>query len=225
MLSIKEVSKVYRQNRREVHVLNDVTLEVPTGAVCALLGPSGSGKSTLLGLCAGLDRPTQGAIVVDDVELQRLDENALADFRGRRIGFIFQSFHLIPTLTALENVMVPAELRGSRTARRDATDLLGRVGLAERVHHYPTELSGGEQQRVAVARAYINKPVLLFGDEPTGNLDAETALGIEDLLFQLNQEERTTLVLATHNLSLAAKADLTIRLEGGKVFSTHRSEA
>lgn len=223
MLKLRNVSKIFRQNTRTIHVLDHISLEVTRGTKCSLLGPSGSGKSTLLGVCAGLERPTEGEVVIGDTILNELNENELAEFRGAKIGFIFQSFNLIATLTALENVMVPAELRGSRSARRDATELLARVGLEDRIHHYPSELSGGEQQRVAVARAYINKPIILFGDEPTGNLDAETAAGVEELLFQLNREESTTLVLATHNLHLAAQTDLTIRLEGGKTLTERGS--
>lgn len=217
MLSLKNVSKTYRHGNRDLPVLRDVSLEIPAGSSCALVGPSGSGKSTLLGLCAGLDRPTSGTLRICDRELTSLDEDALADFRGEAIGFVFQSFHLISSLTALENVMVPAELRGRRDSLDSAKELLSRVGLADRFDHYPTQLSGGEQQRVAIARAYVNRPKVLLGDEPTGNLDAENAKRIEDLLFDLNREHGTTLVLATHNPELAARAQRTIALRAGSV--------
>ncbi len=219
MLSLKDVSKTYAQGNRKLEVLKHVNLEVPAGRSCAIMGPSGSGKSTLLGLCAGLDYASSGSIKVDRHELTGMDEESLADFRAHSVGFIFQSFHLIPTLTALENVMVPAELLGREESRVDARELLNRVGLADRQHHYPAQLSGGEQQRVAIARAYVNRPRVLFGDEPTGNLDGENAEVVEKLLFDLNQEHGSTLIMVTHNAELAARADMLVRIRAGSIVT------
>ena len=217
MVSLKNVSKSFEHGNRTLHVLKDITLDIPAGSTCSLVGPSGSGKSTLLGLCAGLDQVTSGTIAVCGRSLTSMSEDELADFRGECIGFVFQSFHLLPTLTAVENVSVPAQLRGRGRVRKEAEELLAQVGLAERLDHYPAELSGGEQQRVAIARAYMNRPQVLFGDEPTGNLDDENARRIEDLLFRLNREHKTTLVLATHNNELAAKTDRIVKLRAGAV--------
>jgi putative ABC transport system ATP-binding protein len=183
------------------------------------VGPSGSGKTTLLGLCAGLDRPTSGSVFLSGSDLTGLSEDSLAALRNEKVGFIFQTFQLIPTLTALENVMVPAELRGTPSPRRRAEELLRQVGLGDRMTHYPTQLSGGEQQRVAIARAFINRPTILFADEPTGNLDADTGAKIENLIFDLNETAGTTLMVVTHNLDLAARTGRTIQLQGGEVVS------
>jgi putative ABC transport system ATP-binding protein len=225
MLELRQVTKAFIHGGRPLTVLKDITLHVSAGAVCALLGPSGSGKSTLLALSAGLERPSSGSIVVDGCAFSTLSEEALAEFRNERIGFIFQAYYLIPTLTARENVMVPAELRGARGARSRATELLERVGLADRADHYPNRLSGGEQQRVAIARAYINQPKILFGDEPTGNLDAENAANVEELLFELNRTHGSTLVLATHNVELAAKASQIVWLRSGEIEKMQPADA
>lgn len=186
----------------------------------AIVGPSGSGKTTLLGLCAGLDKVTEGQITLDNVLLNALSEDDLAQLRNQSVGFIFQNFQLIPTLTALENVMVPLELRGEKDIQNRSKELLARVGLADRVNHYPNQLSGGEQQRVAIARAFSNQPKILFADEPTGNLDEETSQSIEALLFGLNKEQGTTLVIVTHDNELANKTDKTIKLKGGRLVES-----
>jgi len=200
-------------------VLRDVSFALEAGATAAIVGPSGSGKTTLLGLCAGLDRATSGQVVLNNIDLGELDEDARAELRRGTVGFVFQSFNLMPTLTALENVMVPAELQGMRGAGPLARELLSRVGLGDRLEHYPVQLSGGEQQRVALARAFINQPKILFADEPTGNLDADTAHRIVELLFDLNREAGTTLVLVTHDLELASLTSRVIRLRGGAVVA------
>lgn len=219
MLNVDNISKVYRSGDRELEVLHNIHFEVPDGQVCSIVGPSGSGKTTLLGLCAGLDTPTTGEISIAGRSLKGKSEDELAAIRNELVGFVFQSFQLIPTLTALENVMVPMELRGQGNVQKQARELLERVGLGDRTHHYPTQLSGGEQQRVAIARAFMNKPVLLFADEPTGNLDTDTSESIESLLFDLNRDAGTTLVLVTHDLELAAKTHRIIRLRNGHVAS------
>jgi putative ABC transport system ATP-binding protein len=197
-------------------VLRDVSFEVAAGSSCAIVGPSGSGKTTLLGLCAGLDRPTAGSITLAGEELCELDEEGLAALRGRAVGFVFQTFQLLPTLTAIENVMVPLELQGRRGAREQSASLLRQVGLADRLSHYPAQLSGGEQQRVAIARAFVHEPRVLFADEPTGNLDGATSALVQDLLFELNRSRGTSLVLVTHDLELARRADRVIRLRDGR---------
>jgi putative ABC transport system ATP-binding protein len=194
-----------------------VSFSVGAGESFAIVGPSGSGKTTLLGLCAGLDRASTGSVALNGVSLDDKNEDERAAIRNRYVGFVFQNFQLIPTLTALENVMVPLELRGERNAARQAKNWLEKVGLADRGHHYPTQLSGGEQQRVALARAFSNEPKILFADEPTGNLDAETGQKVEKLLFDLNRDAGTTLILVTHDLDLAAKTGRILRLKGGKV--------
>ena len=219
MLKVEHISNVYQSGDRQLQVLHNINFEVPDGQVCAIVGPSGSGKTTLLGLCAGLDHPTEGEISIAGRSLKNKSEDELAAIRNELVGFVFQSFQLIPTLTALENVMVPMELRGARNVSSEAKELLQKVGLGDRMHHYPTQLSGGEQQRVAIARAFINKPVLLFADEPTGNLDTDTSESIEQLLFDLNKDAGTTLVLVTHDLELAAKTHRIIRLRNGHVAS------
>ena len=216
MLQCTSLTKTYRSGDRELTVLNDITFTLEPGGFAAIVGPSGSGKTTLLGLLAGLDRPTAGTVHLDGQELGALDEDQRARLRGQKIGFVFQSFQLIPTLTARENVQVPLELRGEAAGDR-ADELLRRVGLGERGDHYPAQLSGGEQQRVALARAFSTRPRVLFADEPTGNLDAHTGAGIIDLMVELNRDLGTTLVLVTHDLDLAGRARRTIRLADGRV--------
>ena len=227
MLRVNNLTKNYQSGSGSLTVLDHVSFHIETGTICAVVGPSGSGKTTLLGLCAGLDRATSGQVHLREHELDRLDEDRLAAIRNRHIGFIFQSFQLIPTLTALENVMVPLELRGDRydTVAEKARQLLGEVGLGERLHHYPSQLSGGEQQRVGIARAFIHKPDVLFADEPTGNLDAETGAQVEGILFDLNRKEGTTLVIVTHDPELAEKCDRIIRLKGGRIAGDSRQNA
>ncbi len=218
MIRCEGLSQSYASGGRELTVLKDISFEAAAGSVVAIVGPSGSGKSTLLGLLAGLDRPRSGRVWLDGQELGSLDEDARARLRGEKVGFVFQSFQLIPTLTARENVMVPLELRGAAAGPR-ADELLVRVGLAERRHHYPAQLSGGEQQRVALARAFSIRPRVLFADEPTGNLDAETGAAVIELLVELNREAGATLVLVTHDRDLAGRAGRVIRLAGGALVS------
>src|SRR3954465_7189168 len=217
MLVAKDLTKEYRSGDHSLAVLKDVSFEIPQGALVSIVGPSGSGKTTLLGLLAGLDTPSRGQVLYDTVDITRLDEDARAQLRGERVGFIFQSFQLIPTLTALENVQVPLELRGETNAGTRARGLLERVGLGDRLDHFPTQLSGGEQQRVAIARAFVNSPKILFADEPTGNLDSDTGSRIVQLLEQLNRESGSTVVIVTHDTALAARAGRIIRLNDGRV--------
>ena len=217
MLIAREVTKEYMSGEQKLAVLRDVSFTIPQGAFVAIVGPSGSGKTTLLGLLAGLDTPTRGSVLLDDSDLGKLSENDRARLRGEKVGFVFQSFQLIPTLTALENVQVPLELRGTGGAAERATDLIERVGLAGRGHHFPTQLSGGEQQRVAIARAFANSPKILFADEPTGNLDNATGQRIFELLQSLNTDGGSTIVLVTHELALAGKASRMIRLLDGAI--------
>ncbi len=219
VLVVEDLTQTYRSGERALTVLANVSFSVAHAETCAIVGPSGSGKTTLLGLCAGLDRAASGRVVLDGIELGELSEEELAEVRNRKVGFVFQTFQLIPTLTAVENVMVPVELRGEKGVRRRALDLLDKVGLADRAGHYPAQLSGGEQQRVALARAFINQPTVLFADEPTGNLDAETSEHIDDLIFQLNRDAGTTLILVTHDLELAQRTERIIRLKGGRIVS------
>jgi len=219
VLRVEHLTKTYRSGERTLTVLRDVSLSVPEGSRCAIVGPSGSGKTTLLGLCAGLDRPTSGSVALNGVALNDLNEDELAQTRNQHVGFVFQTFQLIPTLTALENVVVPLELRGESGVRRQAIERLNQVGLGDRLDHYPAQLSGGEQQRVSLARAFINQPKILFADEPTGNLDGETAEKISDLLFELNEAAGTTLVLVTHNLELAQRTQRIISLKAGSIGS------
>ena len=219
ILNLNQVGKIYQSGSRSLTVLDNINFSIDTGSTLAIVGPSGSGKTTLLGLCAGLDRASSGLVELHGTKLNGLSEDQLAAVRNQYIGFIFQNFQLMPTLTALENVMVPLELRGEKNIKPRALDLLDKVGLAERSHHYPTQLSGGEQQRVSLARAFSNKPKILFADEPTGNLDAETSEKVVKLLFDLNKEAGTTLVVVTHDLDLAAKTQRIIRIKGGKIIS------
>ena len=223
MLEVRDLTKTYRSGDRDLTVLRQVNFAVDDGSTCAVVGPSGSGKTTLLGLCAGLDQATSGSVVLDGVTLNDLGEDERATLRLERIGFVFQTFQLVPTLSALENVAVPLELRGERSVEERARELLCRVGLEDRLSHYPAQLSGGEQQRVGMARAFINQPRILFADEPTGNLDTETGAVVEDLLFSLNQESGTTLVLVTHNSELAHRAGRLIRLKGGSIVEDSQS--
>lgn len=221
ILEISNLTQQFRSGDRKLTVLDSVSFSVNKGTVCSIVGPSGSGKTTLLGLCAGLDRPTSGEVILNGITLGDLNEDECAEVRNEFVGFIFQTFQLIPTLTAVENVMVPLELRGDATenVKKSAVNLLEQVGLGDRLNHYPTQLSGGEQQRVAIARAFINKPQILFADEPTGNLDAETGEKIEDLLFDLNRASGTTLVIVTHDLELAHKCERIIQLKSGQIDS------
>lgn len=219
LLRLANVSKQFFPSAGAVRALLDVSLSISAGQSCAVLGPSGSGKTTLIGLCAGLDSPTSGEIWLAGSPLHRLSEAERAALRLREIGFVFQSFHLIPTLTALENVLVPLELQGQRTAQSDARDLLSIVGLKDRSSHFPGQLSGGEQQRVALARAFVTKPKILFADEPTGNLDSDTAAFIQGMMFDLNRTLKTTLIIVTHDESLAAKTERIVRLRGGTILS------
>jgi putative ABC transport system ATP-binding protein len=216
ILRCESLTRTYPSGGREITVLRDITFELEPGRILAITGPSGSGKSTLLGLLAGLDRPTRGRVLLDGRDLGALGEDERARMRAETVGFVFQSFHLIPTLTARENVQVPLELRGE-DGRARADELLQRVGLGDRGHHYPAQLSGGEQQRVAVARAFANRPKLLFADEPTGNLDAANGQNVVELLAELNRELGTTVVLVTHEPDLAARAHRVLRLRDGAV--------
>ena len=222
MIVAEKLSKTYASGGRPLTVLHEVNFQVEPEEVVAILGPSGSGKTTLLGLLAGLDEPSTGRVLLDGFNLSALTEDERAEFRSRNVGFVFQTFHLIPTLTALENVLVPLELAGRSTrasVRARGNELLARVGLADRLHHYPAQLSGGEQQRVALARAFANTPKILFADEPTGNLDQSTGAQVIDLLVELNREARTTLVLVTHDLALAGRAGRVVRLSGGRIVT------
>ena len=221
MIELRGVTKTVPSGAGTLTILHPLDLAIARGTVAAITGPSGSGKSTLLGLVAGLDSPTGGQVVIDGVDITSLDEDGLARLRGTRIGFVFQFFHLLPSLTAYENVLVPMEIAGARDAAPRATRLLEEVGLADRGHHYPSQLSGGEQQRVAIARALANEPPLLLADEPTGNLDTATGQAIIELLLGINRTRRTTLVLVTHDPALAARADVAIALRDGRIVE-HR---
>jgi len=221
MIRCEALHQTFLSGGRELTVIQDINFDLEAGGFLAIVGPSGSGKSTLLGLLAGLDQPKSGRVLLAGQDLHALDEDACARLRGRLVGFVFQSFQLIPTLTARENVAVPLELRGEPAAA-PADALLARVGLADRGHHYPAQLSGGEQQRVALARAFSTRPAILFADEPTGNLDAETGARVIDLMVELNQEAGATLVLVTHDPDLARRARRVIRLSAGRVASDTR---
>jgi len=224
ILDVVNIGRTYPSGDNLLTVLDGITFALDAGVSCAITGPSGSGKTTLLGLCAGLDRPSSGHVFLNGQALDELDEDQLARLRNQKVGFVFQSFQLIPTLTALENVMVPLELQGvsETTARKQAGDLLSRTGLQDRLSHYPVQLSGGEQQRVGVARAFIHKPAILFADEPTGNLDAETGEQIQSLLFGLNRDAGTTLVIVTHDPALASRCDRVIPLRSGQIHRDNR---
>lgn len=219
MLSVSSLTKSYPSGQRSITVLEEVSFQIEAGSTTAIVGPSGSGKTTLLGLCAGLDQPTSGTVTLEGRSLTSMSEDERSVLRRLRIGFVFQNFQLLPTLTARENVMVPLELQGVKQARKRADDWLDRVGLQGRGHHYPSQLSGGEQQRVALARAFVHEPALLFADEPTGNLDGATSGRVEQLLFDLHKQSGTTLVLVTHDLELAGKTQRILSLKGGKLIS------
>lgn len=218
MLEVQNLTKTYKSGGKDLTVLHEVSFNIPSGDSLAIVGPSGSGKTTLLGLCAGLDRSSSGSVILNGVSLDSLNEDQRAAVRNQYVGFVFQNFQLISTLTALENVMVPLELRGERNAESRSMELLKKVGLADRHDHYPAQLSGGEQQRIAIARAFSNNPKILFADEPTGNLDADTKETVENLLFELNREAGTTLILVTHDLDLASKTNHILKLKGGKAM-------
>ncbi|WP_020532666.1 ABC transporter ATP-binding protein [Flexithrix dorotheae] len=225
ILKVENLTKQYKSHSGLLTVLDAVNFAIEKGSTFSIVGPSGSGKTTLLGLCAGLDRATSGSVILNDIVLDNLSEDDRAYVRNQYVGFIFQNFQLIPTLTALENVMVPLELRGEKNIKKRSLDLLDKVGLADRDDHYPTQLSGGEQQRVSIARAFSNSPQILFADEPTGNLDEETGQKVENLIFNLNKELGTTLVMVTHDLELAAKTQRIVRIKGGKLVSDQLTES
>lgn len=216
-LLIQGLEKSFPVNQGKLTIVEDINFEVLQGEVVAIVGPSGSGKTTLLGLCAGLDIPSAGKVFLNGNDITQCNEDQKAALRNEQVGFVFQNFRLIPTLTALENIMVPLELQGKKSARKKALHHLEQVGLLDRQNHYPTQLSGGEQQRIAIARAFVNDPSILFADEPTGNLDYETSESIEELLFNLNNESNTTLIIVTHDLELARKTQRIIRLKSGKI--------
>jgi putative ABC transport system ATP-binding protein len=225
ILSVEHLNKLFKSGDKSVTILHDISFAIEAGCSCAIVGPSGSGKTTLIAICAGLERPTEGAVLLNGTAMHSASEEELSRVRNQFVGFVFQSFQLLPSLTALENVMVPAEIRGENHARSRAQDLLRQVGLDARTHHYPIQLSGGEQQRVAIARAFMNRPKILFADEPTGNLDSETTREIVRLIFQLNAQAGTTLVLVTHDRELTEQAHRVISLKGGRVVSDTRKES
>lgn len=219
ILKISGLEKTYTSGSKELKVLQNISFDVEKGQTFSIVGPSGSGKTTLLGICAGLDKPTAGKIELCGRDLSALDEDERALLRNKEVGFIFQNFQLLPTLTALENVSVPLELQGAKDAATSASNLLEKVGLKDRLHHYPSQLSGGEQQRVALARAFSNKPSILFADEPTGNLDEDTGEKVIQLLFELNKDAGTTLVIISHDLDLANRTQQILRLKGGQILT------
>ena len=219
VLQAESLTKIYQSGEKKLTVLDQVSFSAEQGTSLSIIGPSGSGKTTLLGLCAGLDVPTSGTISLMGFKLNAMNEDDRAYVRNQYVGFVFHNFQLLSTLTALENVMVPLELRGEKHIAPKAKELLARVGLADRTHHHPSQLSGGEQQRVAIARAFLSAPRILFADEPTGNLDEENAQQVNDLLFEMNRQEKTTLILVTHNLELAQKTERILRMKGGKLIS------
>ncbi len=225
ILKITGLEKTYTSGNKQLTVLHDISFEVERGQTFSIVGPSGSGKTTLLGLCAGLDYPNSGSVELCGQDLNHLNEDERAQLRNREVGFIFQNFQLLPTLTALENVSVPLELQGAKDATTKSRTLLEKVGLGDRVHHYPSQLSGGEQQRVALARAFANAPSILFADEPTGNLDAETGEKVIQLLFDLNKENGTTLVIISHDLELAHRTQQILRLKGGTIVTNELTSA
>lgn len=219
ILNVRHLGKTYSSGSKQLRVLDDISFSIKPGETFAIVGPSGSGKTTLLGLCAGLDSPSEGTVELCGTDLSTLNEDERALLRNREVGFIFQNFQLLPTLTALENVVIPLELRGIKGSAKIGMDLLDKVGLQDRFHHYPSQLSGGEQQRVALARSYSGKPSILFADEPTGNLDQETGDKVIKLLFDLNNDMNTTLVIVSHDMELAQKTQRIIGLKGGKIVS------
>lgn len=219
ILNVSQLGKTYHSTGKKLTVLDSVNFNVAAGTSCAIVGPSGSGKTTLLGLCAGLDKASTGSVELNSIFLEKLNEDQRAAVRNQYVGFVFQTFNLLPTLTALENVMIPLELRNEKNIKARSSELLEKVGLADRQHHYPSQLSGGEQQRVSIARAFSNRPKILFADEPTGNLDEETGESIEKLIFDLNKELGTTLIMVTHDLELAKKTDRILKMKGGKLIS------
>lgn len=224
ILRVSDLRKVHQTASQELIVLKDVSLNLEEGDTLAIVGPSGSGKTTLLGLCAGLDDATSGSVELDGMAIETLNQDERAALRNRLVGFVFQSFQLIPTLTAVENVLIPLELRGESGKQAEAERLLNEVGLGDRMDHYPLQLSGGEQQRVALARAFIHRPKILFADEPTGNLDSGTSEPIVDMLFRLNRETGTALVLVTHDPALAARARRVVKMSGGIIVSEEENE-
>ncbi|ACF14225.1 ABC transporter-related protein [Chloroherpeton thalassium ATCC 35110] len=217
VLEVSGLTKIYQSGERHLKVLDAINFSLQQADTCAIVGPSGSGKTTLMGICAGLDKPTSGNVLLNGINLGSLTEDGRAKVRNEYVGFVFQNFQLIPTLTALENVLIPLELRGEKVRHEEAIALLEKVSLKDRMNHYPVQLSGGEQQRVALARAFINRPMILFADEPTGNLDTETSKAVEALLFALNKEAGTTLVLVTHDMELAEKTGRIMKIKGGKM--------
>jgi putative ABC transport system ATP-binding protein len=225
ILKIHELEKTYTSGSKEITVLHNISFEIEKGDTFSIVGPSGSGKTTLLGLCAGLDNPDSGTIELCGHNLKDLNEDERAQLRNKEVGFIFQNFQLLPTLTALENVIVPLELQGDKNAAQVGMELLNKVGLSNRFHHYPSQLSGGEQQRVALARAFSSSPSILFADEPTGNLDEETGEKVIQLLFELNKEAGTTLVIISHDLELAHRTQQILRLKGGKIMTNERTQS
>lgn len=225
VLSVRDLTKTYQSGSRALTVLNEINFSIDQGEIVAIVGPSGSGKTTLLGLCAGLDKSTNGTVELYSAQINNLGEDERAAIRNEHVGFIFQNFQLIPTLTAVENVMIPLELQGQSGAEMIAKDLLTRVGLGDRMDHYPSQLSGGEQQRVSLARAFSNSPKILFADEPTGNLDEETGSSVEQLMFDLNKEKGTTLIIVTHDMELANKTSRVIKLKGGKIIMDQKTSA
>jgi putative ABC transport system ATP-binding protein len=225
ILRVNDLTRRYATAAGELTVLQDVSFQIGRGTTCAIVGPSGSGKTTLLGLCAGLDRPTSGEVWLDGVPVHGLNEDARAALRNEKVGFVFQNFQLLPTLTALENVLLPLELRGGKVNVKAGEAMLAKVGLAARLDHYPVQLSGGEQQRVALARAFIGRPQILFADEPTGNLDEDSSAAIEEIIFSLNREAGTTLVIVTHDLDLASRAGTILQMRGGRLLPAETIEA
>ncbi|MEK7228753.1 MAG: ABC transporter ATP-binding protein [Candidatus Binatota bacterium] len=225
ILNVEHLCKTFKSGDQTLTVLKDVSFAIEEGSACAIVGPSGSGKTTLIAICAGLERPSDGSVVFHGFPMHLSSEEELSRIRNQFIGFVFQSFQLLPSLTALENVMVPAEIRGENHARSRASELLKQVGLEGRLHHYPVQLSGGEQQRVAIARAFMNHPKILFADEPTGNLDTETAGDIVRLIFELNATTGTTLMLVTHDRELTEQASRIISLKGGTMLSDTQADA
>ncbi|MBC2845110.1 ABC transporter ATP-binding protein [Winogradskyella flava] len=224
ILKINGLEKTYTSGQKQLTVLKEISFDVEQGQTFSIVGPSGSGKTTLLGLCAGLDDPNSGSVELCGHDLNSLNEDERAQLRNKEVGFIFQNFQLLPTLTALENVSVPLELQGDKNAKTTSITLLEKVGLGDRIHHYPSQLSGGEQQRVALARAFANRPSILFADEPTGNLDEDTGEKVIQLLFELNKEAGTTLVIISHDLDLANRTQQILRLKGGQILTNERTQ-